>query len=276
MTNDNGNAEEPKKAGKPRRSRGTGFPVVPLADAARYVTDAGKHGTTHTLDAFAEYMGHGTTNSGAFRQRFAALRDWNLVTGSGDSIALTDLGQKIAFEADPDERQKALREAFRSCEVFARLLDESAKGVRIDPSKIASRGVLSHGVAPQSRGTFMRSFVQSAIAAGFADEAGDEIVLRDPDLESDDEGDRDVRVEDRASGAEKAEVSRPRAAVPAVVRQAWPTAAGEVIFEIRSRTPIPAKAYADVAKAVEQLEQLVDALGRPTVATEGDDDGSSV
>jgi len=57
-------------------------------------------------------MGHATINSGAFRGKLAALRDYGLVSGRGESLEITPIGRKIAIPETEAERQAALREAF--------------------------------------------------------------------------------------------------------------------------------------------------------------------
>ena len=48
-----------------RRKPTTGFPIVPLPEAAKIIREAGKYGFEHSVSAFARFMGHSSTNSGA-------------------------------------------------------------------------------------------------------------------------------------------------------------------------------------------------------------------
>ena len=95
--NDEEDASESTTTSPARRKRATGFPVVSLAEAAAILKEAGKYGFDHSTAAFASYMGHSTTNSGAFRQRLAAFRDWKLIAGRGDRLAMTDIARMIAL-----------------------------------------------------------------------------------------------------------------------------------------------------------------------------------
>ena len=63
-----------------RRKPATGFPVLDLGKAASMLARASQHGWEHTVAEIAGYMGHATTNSGAFRAKLAALRDYGLVS----------------------------------------------------------------------------------------------------------------------------------------------------------------------------------------------------
>src|SRR5438270_13202560 len=83
------------------RARGVGFPVVPLLDAVKTLTEAGEYGAEHSRSAFATYLGHDTTNSGHFREKLAAFKDWKLITSAGDKIVFTQLGRDIALADDP-------------------------------------------------------------------------------------------------------------------------------------------------------------------------------
>lgn len=259
-------SEAPKKR---RRKRGTGFPVVSLPEAAAIVTEAGKHGLEHTMQAFAEYMGHQTTNSGTFRQRFASLRDWDLVTGTGDAIHLSDLGRELAYEIDQDTRRAVLRRAFMRCTVFAVVYDEAAKNTAIDASKIGSRAVLSHGVAPESRGAFVRSFIDSAIAAGLA-EPLDDVHIRFLSLnESDEPADGPESARSTISSRDLHPSPTRAAAAPVVLRNPWPITDGEIVLEVRSTRPLPAKAFGAMAEVVERLETLALLLREERVEVHG-------
>jgi hypothetical protein len=90
---------------------------------------ASQHGWEHTVAEIAGYMGHATTNSGAFRAKLAALRDYGLVSGRGESLEITPVGRKIALPETDEERLTALQEAFANT-VFGPLYQESVKGRR--------------------------------------------------------------------------------------------------------------------------------------------------
>jgi hypothetical protein len=166
---------------RPRRKRGTGFPVVDLAEAVSIMRKAGQFGGDHKLDAFAGYMGHRTANSGSFKRRIAAFRDWGLIVGgTGDRVVFTDLGRRLAYPTDPDKEKRDLMEAFQNCDIFMRVHDNSAKGMPIGLEALANLAVRQLGVAPVSKDWFAESLTKSAVAAGFGWMEGDKICFVGP------------------------------------------------------------------------------------------------
>jgi hypothetical protein len=253
-------APQDRNAGtRGRRKPSTGFPVVSLAEASKILRDAGRYGFDHTVNEFASYMGHTSTNSGAFRQRLAAFRDWKLIGGRGDSVSMTPIGRVIALPPDPEAERAALQEAFRNCVVFNKLYEESQKNTPLDRQGLGRRAVHSFGVSPNSVNKFVESFVESAVIAGFAEEAGDgELVL----LESADGAVAAVPVsaEPLPPGPSLRTSSGPRGLGTPVVHQTWPIADGTIVFEIRSERPLPASAYTTVGEVVASLERLAETL----------------
>lgn len=163
------------------RRRGVGFPVVPLPKAVTILRKAGQHGHEYSMNAFAAYAGHNTANSGSFKRRLAAFRDWGLVAGSsGDRVILTDLGRRLAFPTDPAKETQDLREAFENCDLFMRVWDDYAKGIAVSLGTLANLGVRDLGVAPVSRERFAESLALSAVAAGYAEQDGERIRFIQP------------------------------------------------------------------------------------------------
>ena len=203
-------------------------------------------------------MGHSTTNSGAFRQRMAALRDWKLVAGRGGTISMTEVARVIALPPDHNAEQEALRTAFESCTVFYRLYEESQKGTPLSGQGLGNRAVHAFGVSPSSVSKFVSSFVASAVAAGLGEAHDDDrITLLELDGGVGDGLDR-AKGPPTSVGSSSAitRTSPPcRSAVP-VVHQSWPIQGGTVHFEIRSERPLPASAYAHVGDVVASLERL--------------------
>jgi hypothetical protein len=158
------------------RRRGVGFPVVPLPEAVTILRKAGAHGHEYSMNAFAAYAGHSTANSGSFKRRLAAFRDWKLVAGStGDRVVLTELGLRLAYPTDPLKEKQDVQEAFQNCNLFMRVWDDYAKGVPISLGTLANLGVQQLGVAPVSKERFAESLALSAVAAGFAEQVGERI-----------------------------------------------------------------------------------------------------
>ena len=241
----------------PRRKRTTGFPVVSLEEAAEILKEAGKYGFEHSVGEFASYMGHSTTNSGAFRQRMAALRDWKLVTGRGDSISMTDVARVIALPPDDATELDALRAAFRNCSIFYKLYEESQKGTPLGRQGLGNRAVHAFGVSPSSVTKFVASFVESAVAAGIAEvHEDDRLTLLEPDQDVDGLDAIKEAHTPMALTTASARSSLPGRSATPVVHQAWPIDGGVIVFEIRSERPLPASAYATVGDVVASLERL--------------------
>ena len=240
-----------------RRKPSTGFPVVSLAEAAEIVKEAGKYGFEHSVSEFASYMGHTTTNSGAFRQRLAAMRDWKLITGRGDRVSMTEVARVIALPPDQASEQVALRSAFRNCTVFFKLYEDSQKGVPLGQQGLGNRAVHAFGVSPTSVGKFVASFADSAVAAGMAELSEDDhLTLLEPDegLPSGEETTPSTTVAPSTAATTRTPLPG-RVATP-VVHQVWPIDSGTIVFEIRSERPLPATAYATVGEVVASLERL--------------------
>jgi len=267
--------EQPEPLKKPeaakRRKPTTGFPVVPLPEAARIIREAGKYGFEHSVSAFARYMGHSTTNSGAFRQRLAAFRDWKLIAGRGDTVVFTDTAKTIALPPDARSEQEALETAFMNCSVFASLYEGVAKGRAIDAQNLGAKAVHELGIAPGAVDRFASSFVDSAVAAGLAEADNGQFIL----LEAGSAGEQ-VDVADEPDGeapVPSVEAGRARVRVgqaPPVVHQAWTLPGGTVVFEVRLDRPLPAGVFAQVGAVVEQIESLADRL-RDLVGDPADD-----
>jgi hypothetical protein len=260
---ENGGGEASPSA--PRRKRATGFPVVSLAEAAVILKEAGKYGFDHSTAAFATYMGHSTTNSGAFRQRLAAFRDWKLIAGRGDSLAMTDIARVIAHPTDDDAERRALQMAFMNSPVFFKLYEDSARGKPLAAAQLGNRAVLNLGVAPGSKDKFVQSFTDSAVAAGLASLNEDgQIVLERLDAGAD--AGQQPSEEQLLDSPQRVQPLRGRtqAAVrqgPPVVHQAWVIDGGSIVFEIRTDKPLPATAFGTVGEVVASLEHLAETLG---------------
>ena len=263
--NNEDNGSESSTAPAARRKRTTGFPVVSLAEAAAILKEAGKYGFDHSTAAFASYMGHSTTNSGAFRQRLAAFRDWKLIAGRGDRLAMTDIARMIAHPTDDEAERRALQTAFMNSPVFFKLFDESAKGKPLAAGPLGNRAVLNLGVAPGSKDKFVQSFVDSAVAAGVASLNEDgQIVLAPLDAGAD--GGQQPSEEQFIDSRQPGPPSPGRTQVVArqgtpVVHQTWAIDSGSIVFEIRTDKPLPATAFTTVGEVVASLERLADTLG---------------
>lgn len=261
------------------RARGKGFPTMPLDEAASVVKQAGQYGRAHSLGAFAGYLGHGTTNSGPFRTKMAALKDWGFVQRRADEVHLTDLANLIAHPESDEIERKSLSEAFRHADLFAAVYDDSAKGMELNLDLIGNRAVTMFGVAAKSKKRFAESFAKSAVSAGLARMSSESTL----ELLSDSGGasqavDADHAPAPSASAKDSAvavgAVAQPSAvALPGAptLYQEWETKGGTLAFQAHLTNALPAAAYGHIAKIADAIEHLVEFLGAP----EENDDGGA-
>ena len=247
--------EDGAKTGATRNAR---YPKVSLQEAVEMMKTVGVHGRSHQKAAFASYLGHDTTNSGAFMTKMGALRDWGFIGGRGDEILLTESGYEIAHESDEDRVKTVLRTAFRSAKVFGELYAATDKGVPVRINDMASRAVLSHKVAPAARKAFMRLFLDSAEYVGFARVEGDHVVLLDGAEQDNLPG---GGIEDQGAKAPKLSGSGPARSgdrdKAVVLRQVWPGGRAEVVLEVRSNEPLQASAFMKLGEIVTAINTLV-------------------
>lgn len=265
---------KPRSDVETRRSRGKGFPVVPLSEAARILKDAGKYGTEHSLSAFAGYVGHKTTNSGAFKQRLAAFVDWDLITRQGDRITMTDQAKRIALPPDPSKEQADLLKTFKACEIFMKTYDSSAKGIELDPASIGNTAVHNQGVSPKRKDTFARSFIESALVVGLAERTDDGKVrlLAEPKaIGGELKVSEEAPPEGHAPGGDRTGERLHVAERHVVLRQPWPVKGGDILLEVRLDRPLPPAAFGAAQEITQAVEKLVEALGP---AVEGEEAAS--
>lgn len=264
-----------KAPGKTQEARGTGFPVLALQEAADVVKAAGAHGRSHSPDALAAYAGHTSSNSGPFRRKVAALRDWGLITGTGDTLTLTDRAMRIAHPPSDAELSDAMFDAFRNCELFWKVFENTAKGVELTYAALANSAVNNHGVGVGSKDKFVDSLVDSAATVGLADKvAGEKVIFKARNAPSEGIGTNGATASNTGATEQKERrgESTPRgnAAAP-VVKQVWPVRDGEISFEIRLTTPLPAAAFAQVGKIVEEVQRLAETLPSTGESSEPED-----
>jgi hypothetical protein len=257
--------------------RHAGFPWIGLPEAVQVLRKAGRHGNEHSTSAFATYMGLSTDNSGTFKRRLAAFRDWQLVTGRGDRVVLTELGQRIAYPVNQDKELQDLQDAFRNSEVFYKVWEEAAKGEPYTFTMLANIGVRC-GVNPGSKARFAESLGESAIAAGFA-ERGDNgkiIFVRPEEAEDSAGSSQGGENHDGREQEEQVETPAPPPPPPpstaALVRQEWLFPGGKVLLEVHSDRPLPPHAYAKVGSVVSEAKGLADLL-RTEAEDEATDEG---
>src|SRR4051794_20230343 len=153
------------------RQRSRGFPLLSLPKCVDALRTAGKYGMRHPRPAFAGYLGHKTPDSGPFKGKLAALRDFGLIEGGGD-IVLTELGRRLALPTSKESERRDLLEAFRMSAPFWELYEQSAKGIELDREHLAASAVHRVGISPQMRGAFFESFVESGSFVGLVERTG--------------------------------------------------------------------------------------------------------
>jgi hypothetical protein len=260
-----------------RRTPTTGFPLVPLQDAHERITEIARYGKEHSRTAFAHYLGHESAGSGPFKRKLAAYRDWGLVTTAANTVALTELAQRLAIPTDPNQTQADLLEAFDHCEPFVTVYESVAKGVDLEITTVANTAVHRVGIAPAARDAFADSFTRSAVAVGLAEQPGSGRIRLLP---------RDAL----AQPAPSADPERVAAVVPtggAPQRPApaqtsmslpWSVEGGRVVLQIEVDRPLPPGAFSALATVSDAIANLLEALAvtapRPGNAA-GDGDGET-
>ncbi len=228
-----------------------------LPEAVEAIRTIAKHGFNLSEDAVAGHLGHATVNSGPFRSKVAALRDYGLLSAEGYGV--TPLGQDLSLP-DPTKdggEQAALARAFRNADIFAKVYDSLQRGHSYAADGIGNIAVRTHRVRPKSKSEFEKSFVESVLAAGLMERTADGQLRavgsrREEEVEGDEEADVEMPPGQRPKG---------RRSVLPVVHHTWQVADGEIVFEVVLHGTMPATAYGQIQKIVEQGDELANMLG---------------
>lgn len=271
-------------AAQPRRPRGTGFPSLTITEAVALIRQIAGFGAVHNNASLASALGHTTANSGPYRSKIAALKDYGLLTGRNDELTVTQLAQEIAnpgFDADP---QADLRKAFEQCQLFMTVLGELGKNQNLAVSSLANHAMNRHGVSNQSKDSFAEIFVKSGEVVGLIEVVDAEhFKIVEPSQRTVEQpaGDVDGAVPgvDTATSANVGGPGQPPAArqqfsAPsnAVVNHSWPIEGGVIRFTIETSMTLPATAYAVVGTVINEGDKLAALLApapvSPTVQAE--------
>lgn len=251
------------------RQRGVGFPLLPLAEVVAVLADVIKHGRTMSLVALAGYLGHKTTNSGPFKGKLSALKDWGVISTKGEQGTITDLGVDLAVGSIEDQPAR-LQKMFLSIRPFASLYADLPLDKAQPRDQIGKLAVARYHIGAPSREAFVASFVASAVAAGLGTSTEDgSFIPRGIPQETVHE-----TSDDRFPSRETQEMldsvmgrsnpgqadRRPPGAEP-VLRQVWPVNGGQVLLEVRLNRPLPGSAFTQIGTLVERAEELAKALG---------------
>jgi hypothetical protein len=248
------------------RKRGVGFPQLPLPEAVDAVIKLGQHGKSHGPDAAAAYLGHATANSGAFRSKLAALRDWGLLArGDRDRVVLSELAQQLVLEAhDLESNRQLLLAAFESCRIFGMFYNDSAKDTPLDMQRLRTSAVMRFGVASDQADRFVDSLTQSAVFAGLGTFDGSKVTFIQRDAVFSDPSADSVVVElpepTSAAGATTGGGISSVNVNPIALRQSYQFEDGEIEVIVRISRPLPPTVYEHVAKMAQAAGELAAAL----------------
>lgn len=260
------------------RKRGTGFPQLSLRESVEAIVAIGQHGADHSHDAAAAYLGHQTANSGAFRTKLAALRDWGLIArGDSSRVTLSELAQQFVLEAPSPQ---LLLAAFESCRVFGMLYADSAKETPLEEQRLRNVVVMRHGVSTDQADKFIESFTDSVVYAGLGRYDGTRLVLspRDKAFKGTDQLGADDEAVTAGSPSAPTSSESPSvleqvwegqqlqrrliaeaergADIPVALRQTWPIDGGEIEFVIRTPKAMPPTIYALMAEMAEVAARM--------------------
>lgn len=256
--------------------RGAGFPRLSLSEAAGILKEAGKYGFEHSASAFAEYMGLSTTNSGSFRQRLAAFRDFKLLAGRGEALTMTGVARQIAQPLSDAGELEALQEAFSNCQIFADLYEKSSKEVSLQRRHLAARAIHEFRVSPANGDAFVDSFAESLVAAGLGEEDDDDVVIlwpkggRSADYPNGESQSENEPLGD-SGGPRKQPASTPvlleerdsrlRDLPKPVIDHTWEIQGGQVVFQVLMEGAPASDAYSSIGTVIASIEGLVKTLG---------------
>jgi hypothetical protein len=157
-----------------RRDRSTiQFPYYDLDHAvglAKAIFQNG--GGRGSLDQIAAWTKHNATDSGPFRLKVSTARMFGLIEGSGEAVALTDLGMDIV---DPQGERSARARAFLRIPLYLQLYTRF-KGQRLPGDPGLETQIASLGVAPKQKDKARRVFQRSARQAEFFAHGSDRLI----------------------------------------------------------------------------------------------------
>ncbi len=247
-----------------KRPRGASFPSMSLSDAVAMIKKIASYGTTHTNAAVASFLGHSTANSGPYRSKIAALKDYGFLNGRGDDLNVTPLALEITHPGLDANIQASMRAAFLKCTLFQTVYTALPKDTELQVGALANSAMHNHNVAAQAKDTFATVFVKSGVAAGLIEEIdSDHVKLSDghsagtPEM---DDAEDDVAPEPEP--ATQLSQGTGRITPPslpdakALVSHAWPISGGVVRFTVESSTPLPAAAYSVIGTVIAEGDKL--------------------
>jgi hypothetical protein len=245
------------------RQRGASFPYLSLPEAVKIVRDAGSYGRQHSRSALATYAGHSTSESGPFKQKLAALREWGFILGSSDLLTLSDTAFTIAHPESPEDAASALLSAFKGCDVFWKIYEKAAKGTELTIDSLGNMAIHSYQINVASKAKFTQSLIDSAEIVGLAMRKPNGRVVFNPamgEVLNFSKPEEKIGMDDSLHGiALSAGTSLKYQDI--VVRQVWDIPQGTIVFEVNSKVPLGGSSYMQIAAVVTSIEDLSRTLG---------------
>jgi len=164
----------------------THYPAISLDYAIKVVEKARVLGKSISDTTIA---GGGSTKSGAFTRKRAALGYFGLISGRGENLQITELAEKIISPLNENEKTSAIKESFLKPALYRKLYDTVEKEVSIEVSMLGNLVVREFGIQPSGKDDFMNTFISSGQFAqliNYIDGSKDRVEFRSiqDDLES--------------------------------------------------------------------------------------------
>lgn len=204
-------SEKEGDALKRRLPKGSKPPVLTLLEAVSVITDIYElAGGNVSLDALSQIV-RNSRSSSTFSKKLTALRGYGLVEIENQDVRLSELGNRIVAAKSPAMKVKAIKEAFISVDVFARIYKQLCG--KILPQDEYLVNFFTDFVPKDFSISWMERFKDSAAYAGVLLDRGDGKfqVIEDvavnqptsPTAEKDDEAEKNSSVEVERKESEK-------------------------------------------------------------------------
>ena len=165
------------------------YPGLTLESAIKIVEEArsgGKSISKGSLATIGRSDAKGSTMSGAFRTKIAALSHFGLIEVEGPNIKFTQVADNIVYPVNEQEKKAALCKSFLSPQVFKELYEKLEHNVSIPNDLIGNLAVRDLGVSPSGKDTFLKNFVRSGKYVGLLeyDEGSQKVKIIDENITS--------------------------------------------------------------------------------------------
>jgi hypothetical protein len=141
------------------------FPVYDLDSSIEVAKTLHDHGGTASTHELASYLGYKSAHNGAFLNRVAAARLFELVVGSGGAIGLTPRAYDILQPDYPETAESARLSVFMGVPLFQAFL-EKYEGRPLPPLIGIQNALTQFGVPPKSVKHVAARLLDSAAQAG--------------------------------------------------------------------------------------------------------------